>query len=144
MEPLKLFSVKSMSRSHFGFTLIEVLVALAILVAGFSVIFQMFQQSGITANRINQTQHRVDVEQSIFMSLSHINPSQEQQGVGVQGQVTFQWQATPISPLLNVRSEDGTNPNYVQIYQINIRYQEVNKESQFEFEHMGWKKGVSR
>ncbi|HAS6308621.1 type II secretion system protein [Vibrio vulnificus] len=129
-----------------GFTLIEVLVALAILAAGFSVIFQMFQQSGITANRIQQVQHRVDVEQSIFMELSHINPSANQQGVGSQGDITFQWRATPISPLLRLRSEDNTNQNHVQIFTINVVYQEKKVERSFEFEQMGWerKTGVSR
>ncbi|EGR10459.1 prepilin-type N-terminal cleavage/methylation domain protein [Vibrio cholerae HE48] len=129
-----------------GFTLIEVLVALAILAAGFSVIFQMFQQSGITANSISQVQQRIDIEQSIFMTLSHINPSQKQKGIGELGNVTFQWKAVPISPLLKVRSEDDTNQYHVQIYNINVIYQVTNKAGQFDFEQMGWEKkdGVLR
>ena len=73
---------KPISKQSKGFTLIEVLVALAILAGAFSVIFQGFNQVNINNFRVESLQQKVMLEDSIFRELQSINPSEKNSGVG--------------------------------------------------------------
>lgn len=138
METLTLYLAANKTRQSRGFTLIEVVVALAILTAGFSVIFKLFQQSGITATRVVATQQQINAEQSVFSALKAINPAETSSGRDQAGDVSYQWQSNPISPLLQTRSSDGTSPYYVQLYKVTVEYQLNNQTNAFSFEQLGW------
>jgi len=140
METLTLYLAANKTHQSRGFTLIEVVVALAILTAGFSVIFKLFQQSGITATRVVATQQQVDAEQSIFNVIKAVNPAKNNSGKNAVGDIQYQWQADPMSPLLRARSDDGTNRYHVQLYKVTVDYQLNNQSYQFEFEQLGWSK----
>ncbi|CAM3774757.1 hypothetical protein VA7868_02563 [Vibrio aerogenes CECT 7868] len=120
-----------------GFTLIEVLIALAILSAGFTVIFQSFQQSTVVGEKINQRQLKIMTEQSLFVKLSQINPAIKQGGQGNLGDVYFKWQARPISPLLQMKTANELIEEYAQMYRISVSYRLRGKDFSFEFEKMG-------
>ncbi|EGR1512275.1 type II secretion system protein [Vibrio vulnificus] len=121
-----------------GFTLIEVLIALAILAGAFSVIFQGFQQSNQTGYRLLSLQERLLLEESIFAELESINPSEKSTGFGERGKVKFRWQAIPISGLLPLRTEDNLSKTSIQMFRIEVTYRYKEKEHQFDFEQMGW------
>lgn len=140
METLTLYLAANRTHQSRGFTLIEVVVALAILTAGFSVIFKLFQQSGITATRVVATQQQVNAEQSVFSALKAINPAKTSSGRDQAGDVSYQWQATPMSPSLQTRSSDGSSTDYVQLYKVDVEYQLNNQTYTFAFEQMGWER----
>ncbi|HFQ5278964.1 TPA: type II secretion system protein J [Vibrio vulnificus] len=123
-----------------GFTLIEVLVALAILAAGLTASMRLFQQVSLSSLRAEQVQEQLLVEKSIYQSLLRTNPAQKSDGREQLGDIAFTWQARAISPVLQLRSETGLNPNYTQIYIISVNYLWNKKTYQFEFELLGWEK----
>ena len=122
-----------------GFTLIEVLVAITILVSAFSVIFPMFSQSGNQLARAEQWQRRLSLEKNIFQSLSIIDPMRESSGHGNISGTDFTWQATPISAQLNSRSDvEGSGRFMIQMFQIEVDYKINGKQQSFTFEQLGW------
>ncbi|SHO57583.1 type II secretion system protein [Vibrio quintilis] len=120
-----------------GFTLIEVLIALAILSAGFAVIFPSFQQNIIVGEKIHQSQLKIMTERSLFTKLSQINPAKKQSGQGSLGDVYFKWQARPISPLLQMKTAGEQIEEYAQMYRFSVSYHLGGKDFSFEFEKMG-------
>ncbi|NOH46617.1 prepilin-type N-terminal cleavage/methylation domain-containing protein [Vibrio rotiferianus] len=129
---------KPISKQSRGFTLIEVLVALAILAGAFSVIFQGFNQVNINNFRVESLQQKVMLEDSIFRELQSINPSEKNSGVGKRGEVHFQWKASPISALAPLRTEEQTTKTYIQMFRVDVKYQNKGQEQTFDFEQMGW------
>ena len=124
---------------HNGFTLIEVLVAITILVSAFSVIFPMFSHTGWQLVRTEQWQRRLSLEQNIYRSLSVINPLHENSGHGRISEVDFTWQANPISALVNSRSElEGDGRFMMQMFEIEVTYTLDNKKRTLTFEQLGW------
>ncbi|GAB7229751.1 hypothetical protein VrSk94_34440 [Vibrio rotiferianus] len=129
---------KPISKQSKGFTLIEVLVALAILAGAFSVIFQGFNQVNLITFRVEDIQKKVMLEDSIFRELESINPGEKNRGVGQRDEVKFQWQASPISALLPVRTEEQNSQTYIQMFRIDVTYQDRGQTKSFSFEQMGW------
>ncbi|MFY3328217.1 type II secretion system protein [Vibrio fluvialis] len=121
-----------------GFTLIEVLVALAILAGAFSVIFQGFNQMNLNAFRVSSIQDQVMIESSIFNEISAINPAEQMSGQGEEIGEKYTWKAVPISSLLPLRTEDQQTSRYIQMYRVSVSYSYRDREHQFSFEQMGW------
>ncbi|WP_025738705.1 PulJ/GspJ family protein [Salinivibrio socompensis] len=130
------------TRAMHGFTLIEVLIALAILSASLATVLGMFSQGQQNTAKVSQVYQITRQQNNIFNALQQINPAQKQQGTQQLGAVTYQWQAAPISPLAPVRSEDGTGTQYVQLYKITVDYQYKGQSHQFAFEKLGWQEGT--
>jgi prepilin-type N-terminal cleavage/methylation domain-containing protein len=126
-----------------GFTLIEVLIALAIIAASFTAIFQMFYQSELSGRKVSQIYDRTIVERTLFADLKGLNPAGTGSGTGDVGSVSYQWNATPISPLLQVRSEDGSNFYHIQLFRIDVKYQANHNNNSFSFEKLGWESKVN-
>lgn len=122
-----------------GFTLIEVLVAITILVTSFSVIFPIFDQSGNQLARAERWQRKMSVEKNILNQLSSINPMQQEAGRGNQGESQYAWEATAISGPIPSRSETSGNERYMlQMFRIDVSYRFGGKQQTFSFEQMGW------
>lgn len=121
-----------------GFTLIEVLVALTILAAGFSVIFPMFQQAQNSNQRVEQIERQIFEQQTIYLALTTVNPAASSSGRGQLGELRYQWQAVPISAPIPIRSEDGMNPVHGQMFRIEVSYQQGERRGRFQFEQLGW------
>lgn len=122
-----------------GFTLIEVLVAITILVSAFSVIFPMFNQTGNQLARAEQWQRRLSIEKNIYQSLSIINPLHQTSGRGTISEVEFTWEATPLSAQINSRSELEEGGRFMmQMFEIAITYTLDGKKQTLTFEQLGW------
>lgn len=122
-----------------GFTLIEVLVAITILVTSFSVIFPMFDQSGNQLARAERWQRKMSMEQNMLNQLSVINPMAQQFGRGEQGNTEYTWEATPISGPIPSRSEiSGGGRFMLQMFRIDVSYRLGGKQQTLSFEQMGW------
>jgi prepilin-type N-terminal cleavage/methylation domain len=132
---------KQMRAMH-GFTLIEVLIALAILSASLATVLGMFSQGQQNTAKVSQVYQITRQQNNIFNALQQINPAQKQQGTHQIGDLTYQWQANPISPLVPLRSDDGLALKYVQLYQITVDYQYKQQAGQFAFEKLGWQEKV--
>lgn len=130
--------LRSNKHSLFGFTLIEVLVALTILAAGFSVIFPMFQQAQNSNHRVEQTELQMLEQQTIFLALATVNPAYRNSGRGILGEIAYEWQAVPISALIPIRSEEGQNHMHGQMFRIDVNYQHMGRRGSFQFEQLGW------
>lgn len=124
-----------------GFTLIEVLVALAILSASFVSLFQLFNQANLNNSRVREVYSDNLAQNTIFAELNLINPAEKRQGQEQLGDITYRWQTNPVSPLMPMRTELGVSENYIQLYEIRIFYQIANQQTrEFSFEKLGWER----
>ncbi|EKO3628598.1 type II secretion system protein [Vibrio metschnikovii] len=130
--------MRSNNSHHLGFTLIEVLVALTILAAGFSVIFPMFQQAQNSNHRVEQIERQILEQQTVYLALATLNPAVVNSGRGELGDLRYQWQAVPISAPIPVRTEDGMNPMHGQMFRLDVSYQQGERRGSFQFEQLGW------
>lgn len=127
-----------MNPSKQGFTLIEVLVAITILVGAFSAIFPLLHQSYFQNDRAAQTIEDSMIKENLLTLLSTENPSVNQAGAGqLAGGVLYKWQATPISDELSIRG-DELNPRRLRLYQVSVNYERQGRAYQFSFDQMGW------
>lgn len=82
-----------------GFTLIEVVVALAILGTAGMMLFAWISQNLQTAVRLEQAQARAQLQIEGVRWLGLINPAIEPQGEQVQGKLQLRWSATLVEPV---------------------------------------------
>jgi prepilin-type N-terminal cleavage/methylation domain-containing protein len=82
-----------------GFTLIEVVVALAILGTAGMMLFAWISQNLQTAVRLEQAQARAQLQIEGVRWLGLINPAREPQGEQVQGKLQLRWSATLVEPV---------------------------------------------
>lgn len=125
-----------LKRSDHGFTLIEVLVAITIIVAAFSVIFPVMNQSRIQTSRVNDVLNNSVVQESILNEISVVNVFEKQSGANNLGNnISYTWEAIPESSVLDVRGDTGQK---VQLFTVNVNYEYKNVEHKFSFEQLGW------
>lgn len=129
------------NKGQLGFTLIEVLIALAIMSAGFVSIFQLFNQADLNNSRVRTIYEDKLAQNTIFSELSLINPADKLSGQEQLGEILYRWQCRPISPLMPMRSESGTL-DYIQLYNVVVSYQ-INTNQpvrEFSFDKLGWER----
>lgn len=128
------------NRAESGFTLIEVLVASAILVVSIGVLMQLFASGLDRMHRSGVVSHRILVERQIVSELRTINPAETISGKGsVEGQ-SYRWQAKAVSEfqLIHVSMEpSGTSG---ALFNIHVELMRNGKpERAFELTLLGWK-----
>lgn len=82
-----------------GFTLIEVVVALAILGTAGMMLFAWISQNLQTAVRLQQAQARAQLQIEGVRWLGLINPAREPRGEQTQGNLQLRWSATLVEPV---------------------------------------------
>ena len=85
-------------RRQRGFTLIEVVVAMAILGTAGMMLFAWISQNLQTAVRIQQAQARAQLQIEGVRWLGLINPSVEPEGAQDQGELHLRWTSTLVEP----------------------------------------------
>lgn len=123
-----------------GFTLIEVLVAITIMVTVVSVVFPMFNQAQLQHVKADAVRERAMIEENMLNQISLINPGKQQEGAGNVGDnLEFEWKAEPVSTAMLIRGElSSDSDQFLQLYKIAVSYRSHNKNSVFEFEQLGW------
>ncbi|HDN9018783.1 PulJ/GspJ family protein [Aeromonas salmonicida] len=123
-----------------GFTLIEVLVALTILISVITIMFRVVNESTFRVSRVERIQERVYFEENIYNSLVDINPLKLQSGIGEIGGASYEWMAEPVSALFPIRADDATQAGYdLQMFKITVTYKLLsNATYSFSFELIGW------
>ncbi len=123
-----------------GFTLIEVLVALTILISVITIMFRVVNESTFRVSRVERIQERVYFEENIYNSLVDINPLKLQSGIGEIGGTPYEWMAEPVSALFPIRADDATQAGYdLQMFKITVTYKLLsNANYSFSFELIGW------
>jgi prepilin-type N-terminal cleavage/methylation domain-containing protein len=125
-----------------GFTLIEVLIASAIMTTSMGVLLQLFSSSISRMIRAGEIAHNLLIEQQIMQELAILNPVQKNQGDSVIAGKKMHWQATlkkepQTMPL--TQGEFGTE-KFAGLYEITVSFNDANgKPLSLHWEQLGWK-----
>mgnify|MGYP006276040009 CR=1 FL=1 len=98
----------SSSPHEAGFTLVEVLIAAAIVGSALALILQLFTSTSTRLHKASLHAHIILAQKQIVTDVEKINLSQQTQGKGVAEGFNFTWQAEKAAPALPTF---GTNPN---------------------------------
>lgn len=128
------------ARHSSGFTLIEVLVAITIMVTVISVVFPMFNQAQLQHVKADAVREKAMFEENMRNQISLINPGEQKQGAGDLGEdLQFEWKAEPVSAAMLIRGElTSDSEQFLQLYKIAVAYRSGNNSGAFEFEQLGW------
>lgn len=124
-----------------GFTLVEVLIASAILMASIGVLMQLFSSSLGQNRRVGEMAHLLVAEQMIVKRLERINPAVQGKGEGVAEVLTYAWSAKRIEPFHQIYKE---NPDVLHreaaLFRLTIVVQRAQGvEREFSFDLLGWR-----
>lgn len=113
-------------RRQRGFTLIEVVVALAILGTAGLMLFAWISQNLQTAVRLQQAQARAQLQIEGVRWLGLINPALEPQGEQTQGKLQLRWSATLVEPVRTEFTYGGSMmPRWeLGLYRVRARLQD--------------------
>jgi general secretion pathway protein I len=103
-----------------GFTLIEVIVALAILAAGLLAFYEFLASSLRAADRVRAAAEAYDRDQNALALAATLNPMVTPDGDFDIGPYRIRWQATPITPLERNAAPGGSGPGQftVALYRV--------------------------
>lgn len=109
-----------------GFTLIEVVVALAILGTAGLMLFAWISQNLQTAVRLEQAQARAQLQIEGVRWLGLINPAREPQGEQTEGRLTLRWSSTLVEPVRHEFDYGGSMlPRWeLGLYRVRARLQD--------------------
>jgi len=128
-----------MKHKQSGFTLIEVLIASAIIMASLGVLLQLFGSGLSQTKKAGQAAHNLSVQRTIERQFLDINPALQQEGEGKAGGVGYRWHAVKIEPFrLFYDSEPGQNRLFA-LFLITVRFEIGNTKKQFHISQLGWK-----
>lgn len=126
-----------------GFTLIEVLVASAILVAALGVIMQLFGSGIDRLTRLSDASQLLVAEKEIYSRLNVINFAQQNEGEGTVAGMQYSWRAEqsepfrPVSPYL-VESDLRS----VALFRVEISIERPGRDdAQWVLQGLGWRDG---
>lgn len=130
-----------MRRSAGGFTLLEAIVALAILAAGAMALFAALNGVLRSIQRIEDAA-RLDVAtRNALAVLENLNPVEHPQGEEMLGGYRLSWTSSVIRPARDVLT-DYLQPGYyeVALFRVDVRLErEGHVERQFELRKSGWR-----
>ena len=123
-----------------GFTLIEVLVASAIVIMSIGTILQLFSVGLDQNQRVAQLAHLLTAQRTITAELEQINPAQQQKGQGVTAALSYQWEAKIVLPYKNIYEEESFFPQELALYNINVQIEKPRDgRYQFNLQQIGWR-----
>lgn len=129
-----------MSRPGRGFTLIEVLVASAIVIASLGTLIQLFGAGLDSMHRAGEHAHRILAERQILADLSQINPATTSQGEGDAEQWHYRWRAQPASSFLPIHDPNGLIRREAAIYDVQVTLMRPQRrEVTFMLKRLGWR-----
>ena len=122
-----------------GFTLIEVLVASAILMTSIGVLMQLFASGLDRTARAGRMAHFLAAERTIAHRLEVINPAIQKRGKGVAEGVRYHWRSSRIAPLVPIYDAEGISRRKLGLFLLHITMQsDNNRQREFEMTLTGW------
>ncbi len=124
-----------------GFTLIEVLIASAIMMVSMGVLLQLFSSSLNRMYKAGEIARNQLIEQQILQELQIVNPAEKNQGdILIEGQ-TFHWQASVKKELQLMPATQGelTAEKQAGLYQISVRATDHDSPLTISWDQLGWK-----
>jgi len=127
-------------RKASGFTLVEVLVALVIMITSMGVLMQLFA-SGLRQNKkAGHVAHLLVAERAIVHTLERINLGIHGKGAGVAEGLPYQWHVVISEPFIPVYDSDGLSNRKVALFTLMVDIDTGNeKKHHFQYEQLGWK-----
>ncbi|MCF7980433.1 MAG: prepilin-type N-terminal cleavage/methylation domain-containing protein [Pseudomonadales bacterium] len=125
-----------------GFTLIEVLIASAIVMGSIGLLLSLFGSSLDRMQRVGEQAHIIIAEKEIINRLSVINPAKQQKGEGKFGDWAYQWSAHPITSFKHVSDYLGEipYPRYLALFAIDIEIiRPERKTINLRIHRLGWR-----
>lgn len=120
-----------------GFTLVEVLVATAILIASMGVILQLFNAGLNGMHRAGRAQHQLLAQRHIFNALQLVNPSADTQRSGEIIGFKYEWDVERIGTPYFIQANETFAGTNLQLYRFVVRVSdEINEPTTFEFIRM--------
>jgi len=123
-----------------GFTLVEVLIASAILIASIGVILQLFASGLDRMHRAGVVGHRMLLEQQIVNELNTINPALKDSGEGSTEGWHYRWRAKAITKFQSILISGQTTEKTAALFNVHVDLMQKGKpDRSFELLLLGWR-----
>jgi len=127
-------------RYESGFTLIEVLVASAIIMASIGVLMQLFASGLDRTQRAGQVAHLLTAQRTIAHELEMLNPAVQKQGEGVAEGIHYRWKVYREAVMKTVYDPDGKLSRQLGLFEVQVTMQHKRGKSRdFTLHLIGWK-----
>jgi len=130
----------SCNKKQQGFTLIEVLVASAIVIMSLGTLLQLFS-SGLKQNqKVGELAHILSAQRTIIARIEHINPTQQKKGQGSAQGLNYQWRAKLTEPYVLIHEEETYFPREIALHTIDVQITKpLGGTYPFSFQRLGWR-----
>lgn len=126
-----------------GFSVIEVLVAVAILAIALIPILMLQTQTSRASQREQQIRAAITDQQNALAVLREINPMQQPTGAFVLSSTrTMSWNATPLSAIAPTIPRAGAQTSFdAALYRLNVEIRDAHgaRQASFVVEQLGWR-----
>ncbi len=125
-----------------GFTLLEVLVASAILIASMGLLLQLFGSGLDRMHRVGEHAKLIMAEKEIYHRLSTLNPATATQGKGEVFGWPYNWTARQVEPyrIISEGLGEQTFPRYVALYALDVSLERPERPNLgLEYLRLGWR-----
>ncbi|MEY4767673.1 MAG: hypothetical protein RL637_312 [Pseudomonadota bacterium] len=127
-------------RSSSGFSLIEVLIALAIIASSMTILWQLFVSANHRFHQAKFYAQRLLAEQQLYQNFTEINPRLQSQGQGIIEQFHYRWHSEKRSKDYPIYADEQLIKT-IALYQIKIElYSEIVTPFFIEWQQIGWQK----
>jgi prepilin-type N-terminal cleavage/methylation domain-containing protein len=133
-----------MKSRHFasGFTLVEVLVASAIVISAIGVILQLFSSGMTGMHKAGHAQHMILVERQLYEQIQQLDLTQIRRGEGELSGVKFSWAARPQGEQFFTAADNNFEVISFQMYQVTVALVlEGRSPKSFEFKKLNYRAG---
>lgn len=120
-------------KTQVGFTLVEVLVASAIVISAIGVILQLFSAGLTGIHKAGTTQHLILVQRQLYQSLDIIDFSSLSEQSGVIAGVNYHWIAQRQGEQQFMVANEAGSAIMLQLYRIQVDMNYQGKKQEFEF-----------
>lgn len=104
-----------------GFTLLEAIVAMALLGAAGMALYSWLNASLLTLNRVQDANLRTETTRNILAYMEAVNPMLQESGEEKMSGYSFSWQAKPLAePRQNANYPFGTGLYQIGMYETSV------------------------
>jgi len=122
-----------------GFTLVEVLIASAIIMASLGVLLQLFGSGLSQTKKAGRTAHYISAQRTIERQLMDINPALQKDGKGNVEGIVYRWHAVRIEPFRVFYDRDIMPNRLFALFRITVELDAWGKSKQMVISRLGWK-----